>query len=144
MFLFKPVVQRKQNPIVQRNPTASNRQGSQATHPRAGSRAGSVQLDSADADVEDLAEAADGRRRFKILDLPLSAEGLKRWNAVMVPRWMDYVFSVSENPWHPGDLVSDAQNAWDATFAGVEHQLADAGDPVYYLVNKVAHCLNLV
>ncbi|KAF8332229.1 hypothetical protein F5887DRAFT_1080892 [Amanita rubescens] len=120
----------------QRNSAASGGPESQVTHPGAGSRAGSVQLDGTANDVEDLEEANIVRRRFKVLDLPLSAEGLKRWNAVMVPRWMDYVFSVSENPWQPGDLVSDAQGAWDATFSGVDHQVGEADDPVYYLLRQ--------
>lgn len=64
----------------------------------------------------------------------------------MIPRWIDYVFTISENPWQAGDLVADAQDIWDNTMGGIVHQVEEAGDPVYFLVNRAAfqHDLNLV
>lgn len=125
MLLFKP--------IIQRNSAPTNKPGSQVAHPTgANSHAGSMH----DDDEQDFAETNPRQRRFKMADLPLSAQDVEKWTAFLVPFWIDYVFSMSENPWQPGDLVSPAQVLWDGVFEKNGHELAANGEPVYYLVNN--------
>jgi hypothetical protein len=83
------------------------------------------------------------KRKFRISDLPIAtgpdSDEMAKWNSVMVPRWIDHAFSMSENPWNFGDLVSAAQALWDSTFQ-IEHKLTARGEPVYFLVSKAIYC----
>lgn len=81
------------------------------------------------------------RRKFRVSDLPFAKDSdeIPKWNAIMVPLWIDYVLTMSENPWDFGDLVSAAQALWNTTFR-VEHELAARGEPVYFLVSKGIYC----
>ncbi|KAF8317801.1 hypothetical protein F5887DRAFT_928748 [Amanita rubescens] len=79
------------------------------------------------------------KRKFRMSDLPIAAgpdsDEMAKWNSVMIPRWIDHVFSISESPWNFGDLVSAAQTFWDATFH-IKHKLAARGEPVYFLLKQ--------
>ena len=72
-------------------------------------------------------------------DLPLvDREELEQWHSLVVPRWLDYVFSVPEDPWCPGDVVEEAQAIWEEMFSDSnlkKYRLAQSGEPVFYLVS---------
>jgi hypothetical protein len=74
-------------------------------------------------------------RRFKVCDLLLSGEDLVRWNSLLVPRWIDFVLSAMEDPWHFGNFVPFAQALWSKTFE-VKHQVSQNGEPVGFLVSE--------
>lgn len=81
-------------------------------------------------------------RHFTLRDLPMvDRADLERWHSLMVPQWIDFVFSAVEDPWRPGDVVQAAQTIWDASFADSElekYPLAQKGEPVFFLVSESA------
>ena len=104
----------------------------QFTHLQRRSTATGLQFQA--SNVRSNSEEPRVRRRFKLSDLPLSNKNLEQWHSLMTPRWIDYVFSDLEDPWHCGDVIDVANNLWKTTFPHIKHEIERDGDPVYSLV----------